>query len=58
MVLVALLILCFPGILSELLWRGDPTSKYCTSSNKTPFPAVQMKKISLKDTEPTVLPLL
>lgn len=39
------------------LMERIPTSKYCTS-NKTPFPAVQMKKISLRDAETTMLPLL
>lgn len=33
------------------------TSNYCTSSNKTLFPAVEMKKVSPGDIEATTLPL-
>lgn len=40
------------------LTRRSYTPKYCTSSNKTLFPAVQMQKVSLRDIEATTLPSL
>jgi len=52
------------GVITDFMFTWHPcraltgwssASKYCTSSNKTLFPAVQMKKSSLGDVEPTTL---